>query len=118
MQDFRNLKVWGKGHELTLLVYRLSKSFPKEELFCPTQQLRRSSSSIPTNIAEGCGRGSNADFARFLWIANGSAKEVDYQLILARDLGYLNESDYQVARNLVIEVMRMLSGLIQTVTQV
>jgi len=118
MQDFRNLKVWGKGHELTLLVYRLSKSFPKEELFCLTQQLRRSSSSIPTNIAEGCGRGSNADFARFLWIANGSAKEVDYQLILARDLGYLNESDYQVARNLVIEVMRMLSGLIQTVTQV
>jgi four helix bundle protein len=77
LQDFRNLKVWQKAHQLTLGVYRVSKSFPKEELFALTQQVRRSAQSIPTNIAEGCGRGSNADFARFLWIANGSAKEVD-----------------------------------------
>jgi four helix bundle protein len=116
MQDFRNLKVWEKAHQLTLLVYRLTKNFPKEELFALTQQIRRSSASVPTNIAEGCGRGSNADFARFLWIASGSAKEVDYQLLLARDLGFFQDTEYQQSKEAISEVMRMLSGLIQTVS--
>jgi four helix bundle protein len=73
MKDFRDLKVWQKSHELTLLIYRSTKNFPKEELYGLTSQIRRSSSSIPTNIAEGCGRQTNAEFSRFLQIAFGSA---------------------------------------------
>jgi four helix bundle protein len=115
MQDFRKLKVWEKSHQLTMGVYRATKGFPKEELFALTQQIRRAAMSIPSNIAEGCGRSSNADFARFLWIASGSAKEVDYQLLLARDLSYLTDEDYDDLSGLVGEVMRMLAALIQTV---
>jgi four helix bundle protein len=115
MQDFRNLKVWHKSHQLVLEIYKVTKTYPKEELFSLTQQMRRSAMSIPTNLAEGCGRGSDADFARFLWMANGSAKELDYQLILSRDLGYLDESNYGTLTVRLEEVKRMLSGLIQSV---
>lgn len=86
MKDFRTLKVWSKAHELTLLVYKQTKTFPKEELFGLTSQIRRACSSIPANIAEGCGKGSDADFSRFLQIAFGSANELEYHFILARDL--------------------------------
>ena len=115
MQDFRGLKVWEKAHRLTLAVYRASHNFPREELFALTQQMRRSAMSVPTNIAEGCGRSSNADFARFLSIANGAAKELDYQLLLAKDLGYLAESDHRELAAMLDEVKRMLAGLIQSV---
>ncbi|MBM3979946.1 MAG: four helix bundle protein [Planctomycetes bacterium] len=116
MQDFRNLKVWQKAHSLVLAVYRATKGFPKEELFSLTQQMRRSAMSVPTNIAEGCGRSTNADFARFLWIANGSAKELDYQTLLAHDLGYLDEAAYAELSGPLAEVKRMLAGLIQSVS--
>ena len=81
MKDFRSLLVWQKYRELTLQIYNETKSFPKEELFGLTSQIRRACSSIPANIAEGCGRGTDGDFQRFLQIAFGSASEVDYHLV-------------------------------------
>ena len=83
MKDFRQLKVWEKSHQLALTVYKATKGFPKEELYGLTSQIRRSSMSIPTNIAEDCGRNTDTDFARFLQMAMGSASETEYQLILA-----------------------------------
>src|SRR4030095_1058554 len=115
MKDFRTLQVWQKAHELTLEVCRVTKSFPREELFGITSQIRRSSASIPTNIAEGCGRGSDADFQRFLQIAFGSLSELDYQLILAKDLGFINPAGYDEMNGRVIEIRRMLSSLIRKV---
>ena len=113
MRDFRGLKVWQKAHNLTLLVYRTTVGFPKEELYGLTSQIRRSCESIPANIAEGCGRTGTSDFARFLKIAAGSASELDYHLLLARDLHLLNETDYNRLGNDVTEVKRMLTGLLQ-----
>lgn len=110
MQDFRTLVVWQKAHELTLNLYRLTSQFPRSELFGLVSQLRRSSSSIGANIAEGCGRGGR-EFARFLQIAAGSASETEYHLILARDLGFLDARDYESATQLTLEVKRMLSSL-------
>ena len=86
MRDFHNLGIWKRGHQLTLDVYQATKSFPSEEMFGLTSKLRRAVSSIPTNIAEGCGRGSNKEFARFLQIAIGSTSEVEYELLLANSL--------------------------------
>jgi four helix bundle protein len=116
MQDFHNLKVWQKSHGVVLSVYQTTAGFPKHELFGLVSQMRRSAYSIPTNIAEGCGRGSDADFARFLHMAMGSACELEYQLLLASDLCYMTGD---IARRLTIdltEVKRMLSALIQKVS--
>src|SRR5437867_9600266 len=115
MQDFRSLKVWERAHALTMKVYRASAAFPRDEVFGLTAQLRRACASIPTNIAEGCGRGSDADFARFLHIAMGSASETDYELLLARDLGYLDAPWYDQLFEAISEVRRMLNALLQTV---
>jgi four helix bundle protein len=93
LRDFRELKVWRKAHELTLGVYRVTAVFPKEELFGLTRQIRRSCESIPANIAEGCGQRRGPDFARFLQIAMGSASELEYHLLPARDLRLLGEPD-------------------------
>ncbi len=117
MLDFRNLKVWEKAHALTLATYRASREFPKEEMFGLTAQIRRSASSIPTNIAEGCGRGSDAEFVRFLQIGMGSASETEYHLLLAFDLGYLDKSNYTILTNYVTEIKRMLSALISKVKE-
>jgi len=95
MKDFRQLKVWEKAHQLALAVYKVTKGFPKEELYGLTSQIRRASMSIPTNIAEGCGRNTDAEFARFLQIAMGSASETEYQLLLAHDLEFLTSEQYQ-----------------------
>lgn len=113
MKDFRDLLVWEKSHRLTLAVYEVTRKFPKEELYGLVSQLRRSSSSIPCNIAEGCGRRGNGEFHRFLQIASGSASEVEYQLLLSHELGYLAQLDY-VDGN-VVEVKKMLGGLITKV---
>jgi four helix bundle protein len=112
MQDFRELKVWEKGHQLTLDVYRKTVSFPRDELYGLTSQIRRASSSIPANIAEGCGRDSSAELRRFLEIAMGSASELEYHLLLAKDLGYLPESEYVPLHQLTCEVKRMLASFI------
>jgi four helix bundle protein len=115
VQDFRKLLVREKAHRLTLRVYEATDRFPREELFGLTQQMRRSSSSIPTNMAEGCGRASAADFARFLQIAMGSACELEYQLILARDRKYLPDDRPQELETDLLEVKRMLTALIDRV---
>jgi four helix bundle protein len=112
VQDFRNLKVWQKGHVLTLAVYKQTAAFPKHELFALTSQMRRAAASIPTNMAEGCGRGSDAEFGRFLQIAMGSASELEYQLLLAHDLAYLTADAHAVMLRDVREIKRMLSALI------
>ncbi len=112
MQDFHTLKVWEKAHQLTLDVYRATVGFPKEELYGLTSQIRRASSSIPANIAEGCGRGGNPELKQFLNIALGSASELEYHLLLARDLNYLNTSDYEHLANSTVEVKKMLTALI------
>lgn len=112
MKDFRDLKVWEKAHQLALEVYGKSKGFPEEERFGLKSQMRRSAASIPTNIAEGCGRSGDAELARFLQIAMGSASELEYSMLLAHDLGLLTESDYKPLVGQVIEVKRMLAALI------
>ena len=113
MQDFRNLKVWEKAHALTLDVYKASKSFPREEMYGLTSQIRRASVSIGANIAEGACRGGDVDFARFLQMAAGSASEVEYHLLLSRDLEFLQSADFQRLTDEVVEVKRMLSSLMQ-----
>jgi len=114
MQGFRELKLWKKSHELTLEIYRVSKSFPRQEQYGITNQLRRASSSVAANLAEGCVRGGDAEFARFAQIALGSASETEYFLLLARDLGFLNSQDYGDLETKVTEVKRMLTSLIHT----
>ncbi|NQU20686.1 MAG: four helix bundle protein [Candidatus Nealsonbacteria bacterium] len=115
MQDFRKLKVWQKAHELTLAVYEVTRGFPSDERYGLTSQMRRSAASIPANIAEGCGRSTSGDFARFLDIAAGSASEVQYHLLLARDLCHLDAKTCQRLSDDVIEVKRMLASLTNTV---
>ena len=115
MKDFRELKVWEKSHHLTLAVYQETRTYPKEELYGLTSQTRRAASSVPTNIAEGCGRGTDPDFARFLQMAMGSANELDYHLLLARDLEMLRVEAYDGLLQSLMEVKRMLAALIRTV---
>ena len=115
MKDFRQLKVWEKAHQLALDIYKASAIFPKEELYGLTSQIRRASMSIPTNIAEGCGRNTDPDFARFLQIAMGSASETEYQLILTHDLGFISREKYEKLQNDVEEVKRMLASLLKTI---
>ncbi len=109
MQDFRNLKVWERAHQLTLALYRCTRSFPKEELYGLTSQIRRSAASIGANIAEGCCRKGDVEFSRFLQIAIGSASELDYHLLLARDLELLKSSDYAQLASGVSGLKRMLT---------
>jgi four helix bundle protein len=113
MQDFRKLKVWEKNHNLTLEIYKSTESFPGIEIYGLTSQMRRSSVSIPANIAEGCGRRSDAEFARFLQIAMGSASELEYHLLLTRDLRFLKDSDYKKLDQRTIEIKQMLATLIK-----
>lgn len=91
MQDYRKLEVWQRAHRMVLNVYELAESFPKSETFGLIIQCRRASVSIPANIAEGCGKNSNNDFANFLNIALGSVNEVEYYFLLSKDLNYLDE---------------------------
>jgi four helix bundle protein len=114
MQDFRNLEVWNKAHNLTLDVYRLTEHFPRTEVFGLSIQLRRGAASIATNLAEGCGR-AQGEFGRFLQIAFGSACEVEYQLLLSRDLELITIDAYDTVSAKLLEVKRMLHGLLKRV---
>ena len=111
-RDFRKLKVWEKAHIVALESYRLTASFPREEVFGLTSQIRRSASSVGANIAEGCGRGGN-ELARFCRIAVGSASELQYHLLLARDLGFLAAKDFDGLHQQANEVERMLTTFIE-----
>jgi four helix bundle protein len=114
MKDFRTLLVWQKSHKLAILTYQLTNKFPKEELYGITSQLRRAIISSPTNIAEGCGRGSDKDFARFIQIALGSASEAEYLVLLSHDLGYLNSETEKELTDYICEVKKMLTSLLKT----
>jgi four helix bundle protein len=118
MKDFKDLKVWAKAHEVTLLVCDETRTFPREEMYGLTSQLRRAAASVAANIVEGCGRRSDGEFKRFLQIARGSACELEYHLLLARDLKLLNEEHFRKVDGLVVEVQRMLTSLVQRVQPV
>jgi len=111
MRNFRELAVWQKAHEFTLEVYRVTTHFPNHERYGLTSQLQRAAASIGANLAEGCGRETDADFKRFVQIARGSACEAEYHLLLARDLGLLEDDVYQSLNTDVNEIKRMLFGL-------
>ena len=112
MQNYKELRVWEKAHFFTLKVYEASKLFPKEEIYSLTNQLRRAASAIPANIAEGCGKNSQQEFAHFLNIALGSANEAEYFLILPKDLKYLIEEKFFELTDNVNEIKAMLISLI------
>jgi four helix bundle protein len=113
MQDFHNLDVWRKAHEITLSVYRLTSAFPQTEVYGLTSQIRRAAASVGANLAEGCGRGSDVDFKRFVQMAMGSASELEYHLLLSRDLGYLAPDRFNELVTEITSVRRMLSALIK-----
>ena len=115
MKDFKDLKVWERSHHLTLSVYKATAAFPREELYGLTSQIRRASASIPTNIAEGCGRNSDNELARFLAIAMGSASELEYLLLLSNDLNFLDKADSDGLGIAVIETKKMLASLIRKI---
>ena len=108
MNNYKNIKVWQYSYDLSLQIYEITKHFPDDERFGLTAQLRRAAVSIPINICEGAGRSSNKDFAHFIQIAIGSANEVECELMLARDLKYLNEADFQEIINDLVKVRLML----------
>lgn len=113
MKDFRTLKVWEKAHALTLAIYKATEKFPKQEMYALTSQIQRAAVSIPANIAEGCGKDSDAEFKRYFLISMGSASELEYLLLLARDLGYLPENIFQSMTNDLVEIRKMLNAFIQ-----
>jgi four helix bundle protein len=116
MRNFRDLKVWEKAHRLNLEIYRVTKTFPRDEQYGLTSQLRRAAASVPANIAEGCGRDGLTELARFCRIAMGSASELEYHLLLAHDLGYLKDADHTELDRRVAEVKRMLTAFTQKLT--
>lgn len=117
MQHFKNLKVWERSHQLVLNVYKLTVNFPSHERFGLTSQLRRSAASVPTNIAEGCKREGQQDFARFLNIAEGSLSETEYLVTLSSDLGYFVGPEPVQLLKEISEIARMLHSLRATISQ-
>jgi four helix bundle protein len=113
LKDFRKQKVWERSHRLTLAVYEATATFPKEELYGLTSQIRRASAAIPANIAEGCGKDGDAEFARYLQIARGSVSELEYHLLLASDLGFLTINDYEFLSTEANEVKQMLTSFLK-----
>jgi four helix bundle protein len=117
MQDFRNLDVWHKSHRLALDAYAGSAHFVGLREFDLRRQLVRAAISVPSNIAEGCGRAGDRDLRRFCRMALGSASELEYHLLLARDLGFLPRPAYTGLATQVVEVKRMLGGFIKRLTE-
>ena len=116
MRDFRKLKVWEKAHDLALEAYHVTAGFPHEERYGSKAQLRRAAVSIPANIAEGCGRTGEAELRRFLRIALGSANELEYHLLLAKDLHFVSAKDHECLAGKLIEVKRTLTVLSKKTT--
>jgi len=114
VKDFRSLQVWEKAHRFALEIYKATQDFPREERYGLTSQLRRAAASIPTNIAEGCGRGTEGELAQFFQIAVGSASEIEYLLQLSHDLKYLDSHRQGNLAHQVVEVRKMLISFIQT----
>ncbi len=114
LKNYKELKVWQKSYNLCLDVYRTTRIFPKEEMYGLTSQMRRSAVSVPSNIAEGYGRKTTADYIRFLYIAYGSLCELETQIMLAGDLNYLDDGKLEGLKASVSEVERMLKALINS----
>ena len=114
-ENFDKLLVWQRAHSLVLKIYEVTNSFPKEEIWGLTSQIRRSAVSVPSNIVEGKARGSRKDFKRFLLIARGSLEEVKYQSLLAKELKYMNDEQYEEVAAMIDNVGRLLGGLIKKV---
>jgi four helix bundle protein len=114
VSNYKELIVWNVAHKLVLNLYKESVVFPKEERYGYTSQLRRAAVSIPNNIAEGQGRSNNKEFINFIRIAKGSATEVEYLILLGRDLGYINNDKYTYYNNEIIKILRMLNNLIKS----
>ena len=114
MSDYKKLKVWQDSHIFTMDIYNITKNFPNNENYGLTSQIRRSASSIPTNIAEGCGQLDNGNLIRFLGIAKGSAFELEYQLLLSEDLNYINKKDYNELNEKIQKIISMLTNLIKS----
>jgi len=114
VRNYRDLEVWDKSHELTLELYRKSRSFPKEEFYGLTSQLRRAAVSVGANLAEGCGRQTTAELARFVRISMGSASELDYHLLLCHDFGFLQPDDYRKLSQELTRIRKMLTSLLAT----
>lgn len=117
MRDYRRLKVWRKAHQLVLNVYRESRSFPDEERYGLTAQIRRCAVSVPSNIAEGYGRSGDRELERFLGIAQGSSSGLSYQLLLARDLTYLTKTSHENLMSALDEVQKMLASFVSSVRE-
>lgn len=115
MQDFKQLKVWQKSHTLVLRIYAATTTFPNHEQYGITSQMRRAAASVPANIAEGCARASRAEFSQFLHVSAGSASELKYFLLLARDLRFFTHKQHAALHASLYEIRRMLTGLIQQV---
>jgi four helix bundle protein len=113
MEDFKDLKVWTKAHQLTLAIYHCTRRFPRDEIYGLTSQIRRASASIGANIAEGCGRRSDPEMKRFIQISRGSASELEYHLLLARDLQLLTVEEFEDLEAKTLEIQRMLAALTQ-----
>jgi len=113
MQDFRKLEVWRRSHEFVLRIYKFSRQLPDDERFGLSSQMRRAASSIPANIAEGCGRKGRTELRQFLHISMGSASELEYLLLLARDLNLMDVSQHHRAEAELLEIKRMLAGFLQ-----
>ena len=113
MLNFKTLTVWQRSHRLTLDIYKVTRRFPKDEIHGLTSQIRRAISSIPTNIAEGCGRRTNAELSNFLNIASGSASEVEYEILLAKDVGYITAEQYECWAKEIGEIRSMLAAYIK-----
>ncbi|WP_297333302.1 four helix bundle protein [Flavobacterium sp.] len=117
MVDYRNYIVWQKSHQFVLDVYKLTASFPKSEQFNLISQINRASLSIPTNIAEGCGRESQKELIRFLYISSGSAHETEYLLLVSKDLGFIEKDLYNKLNSEVNEIKKMLASLIRKIAE-
>jgi four helix bundle protein len=113
MQNFRDLKIWQKGHQLTLDIYKLTNAFPKSEMFSLMSQMRRAAISVPANVAEGCVQSSDAGFAKFLYHSLGSASELEYYVELSKDLEFINLDTHDAFLKKAIEVKRMITPFIQ-----
>jgi four helix bundle protein len=112
MKDYKKLQVWRKAHELVILIYKVTRKFPKEEKFNLISQMRRAATSSPTNISEGCGKYTQRDFANYLQTSQGSTQEVEYLVFLSYELGYLTENEFKQCDQKASEVKAMLISLI------
>jgi len=116
METHKDLLVWQKSIAFVTAIYNLTKSFPKEELYCIVSQIRRAAVSIPSNMAEGCARRNTREYIQFLYVSLGSAAELETQLIISSNLGYINENDNQNILKNLEEIIRMITGLIKSLS--